>query len=564
MTLQKLQSLEAPGEEGEEMYHQNFMFSPDSRVLTACSYGRGEVLVVSWDLPTGATAGVTRWDIPKGIYYAYLHITYSTNGRLVAVLHKYDDQPISISICDIVSSKRMHNIDPTINAIPCGLWTHEESLWFTTIDQTIVGATGTWSRSITVWKVGFTPGATITRVETFPLSEIFTFPMYTYIHSPQSSAYSQPFPTTRLPVVLLDGPNFLVLEARTSKVLLYLQDINEPLGITYSSGGSFFVCSIPESGIYLWKDSPTGYVLHGKLPLPTPSSTPVLSPNGESIIVISDFVVKFWRTESLAITPSDGFVGALRQTDNFILQFLPHRSLAVVSRNGDSTVTLLDFGTGDPQLTVNAGVKVRGLGATEDTVVVISDEGATTWKLLRGIFTPGATMDVADSIQTVYFDPRKSWDTIEPRSMSPDSRYILIRELSGDLLLHSATTGKLLGRIYAQGEAYWFTPDGRTVGVTTSEDEGTLFEIRNHSNILGVTIDIEHGKYGCPYTSSDYRVTDGGWILGPGNERLLILPPLWRSHTRRRMWNGQFLALLHGTLSVPVIIELTKPTSLSK
>ena len=555
VTLQKLQSLEFPG---EKKYYWNLVFSPDSRGLTACGYDGGYMFVVIWDLQTGGTTGVTRWDKPKRNYMAYPHLAYSTNGKMVAVLHRDRDQPIFISVCDIVS-KLTHNIDTAINAIPCGLWTHGEFLWFATIDQIPVEATG--PKSITVRKVGLTPTAVIIAVETFPVPEGVTLSKFTRVDFPQFSACSQPLLTPSLPVVFCDRCDILVLDARNSKILLHLQDFDEFLGATCSSGGGFFACSIPGSGIYLWKDSPTGYVLRGKLPLPARFCTPLLSPNGESIIIISDFAIKLWRMKTLPITPSDTFVEAPRQTGNFILQFLPHRSLAVVSRNGGSTVTLLDLGSGNPQLTINTGIKVLGLGATEDAVVVISDGGATTWKLPGGSFLPGAAVNVADSAQTVHFDTR-SRNTLDTGSISPDSRYILIQDSTGRYMLYSATTGKLFYQLKVGGDGHWFTPDGRNVGAI-SANKGCLLEITTQSHLRSVEmINIEQGRYGCPHTSPNYQVTDGGWILGPSKERLLILPPLWRSYTLRRRWNGQFLALLDGLLPEPVILELPNALSL--
>ena len=559
VTLQKLQSLKFPG---DEVYSWNLIFSPDSRTSTACGYDTRNMFVVTWDLQTGGIVGVIEWDIQNRDYKGDPYITHSTSGRMVAILHEYHDQPISISVCDIVSSKRTYDVDTAINAAFCGFWTHGESLWFAAIDWIAIGATG--PSSITVWKVGFTPGAAITEVETFPVPESVTLSDSTSVRFPQHSAYSQPLPTPHLPIVLRDNSSVLVWDARTSKILLHLQGNYKPWGITCSSGGHFLVCSIQGPGIYLWKDSPTGYVLHGKLPLPTLSSIPLLSLNGESIIVISDSMIKLWHTESLPITPSKSFTGATPETDNFLLQFLPHRSLAVVSREGENAVVFLALGSGDPQLTINTGVEVRGLGAIEDTVVVISDKNATTWKLPGGSFLPGTTMNVADSTQTVDFGVSRR-GRLEIGSISPDSRYILAKELYWQLHLHSATTGKILNTIQVQGEAYWFTPDGRNVGVitSTSENKGSLFEITTQGHLRLVdAIDIEQGKYGCPYTSANYQVTDGGWILGPSKERMLILPPLWRSHTWRRMWNGSFLALLHSETCHYGVTEIIVPPAI--
>jgi hypothetical protein len=74
---------------------------------------------------------------------------------------------------------------------------------------------------------------------------------------------------------------------------------------------------------------------------------------------------------------------------------------------------------------------------------------------------------------------------------------------------------------------------------------------------LGYTIDPEHPPEGYPWAPSHgYQVTDDWWILGPDGKRLLMLPPLWHSNVVQHVWKGQFLALLHGELSEPVIMEL--------
>ena len=70
--------------------------------------------------------------------------------------------------------------------------------------------------------------------------------------------------------------------------------------------------------------------------------------------------------------------------------------------------------------------------------------------------------------------------------------------------------------------------------------------------------DITDGLWGCPWGSPHgYKVTIDGWTLSGDEKRLLMLPPLWQSQLDvDRVWNGKFLALLHGTLPEPVILEL--------
>jgi hypothetical protein len=70
-------------------------------------------------------------------------------------------------------------------------------------------------------------------------------------------------------------------------------------------------------------------------------------------------------------------------------------------------------------------------------------------------------------------------------------------------------------------------------------------------------VEVKHPPEEYPWSSScGYQVTDDWWILAPDGKRLLMLPPPWRSHAVRRVWKGQFLALLYEGLSEPVILEL--------
>ena len=538
VTLQKLQSLRFSG--GFTLVGR-LIFSPDSRMLTSCGDYGGEVFVISWDRQTGCIVGVIRWYV-GGWQDAY--ITQSTDGKTVAVLHTdFHRLGCSICICEITSSKRTHHIDLPGNSLPCGFWTDGESLRFAITNWRAAESTG--AESITIWEVGFALGATVTKVKTLPTPEPVKFPVY----FPLSFTHPQSLPIPRLPMVFCGDVNFLVLDAQASKILLSLPNSNRAWRITCSSGGRFFACSVPGSGVHLWKDSPTGYELRGRLPSSSLSSTPLLSPDGESIVVISDSMVRLWPTKNFPNTPSDTVVEA-GKIDGFSLEFLPNRSLAAFSRRGDDTVTVLDFRSGAPQLTINAGMKVRGLGVMEDSIVAIGDKGATTWKLPGGRLLSEATMNVADSTQSIEFYPNYNEHLkVEAGFLSPDSRYIIVKEKAGEHLIIRATDGELIYGATLMENTLRPIPDGRTVGCS-KEDQYDAADA-----LMGVPVDPKRGNHGCPWKSPDYEVLDDGWVQGPSKERLLILPPLWRSHRGQRAWNGRFLTLLHGALPEPVILE---------
>ena len=559
MTLQKLQSLKSKSSSGY-VNPEILVFSPDSRILTSSGANGREMLVASWDLQTGGIMGMTRRELPDMNPLIGAYITHSTDGKMVAILRQSSYKSIAISIYDTVTCKYMHDVYTTGNTIFCGFWTHGKYIRLAAIGLMTGGPGPT---PITVWEIGFTPGATKTEVETLSIPESAKFLGSGGARLPQSIMHPRS-PLAPRPVVLVYSTrpsDVLVWDAQNSKILLHCQDTNHFGKSTFSSDGRFFACSTAKLEVHLWKESPIGYVLHGKLTPSTGFFTPLLSPNGESIVAFGDFMVKLWHTKSLATTPSNSSIEVPHQTNNFILELLPDRLLAAAMRQGGSTVTLLDLKSGRPQLTINTGMEARGLGVRGETIVVIGDREVTAWELPGGSFLPNATMNVTDNTWTISLGGSRR-NLLMLGLISPDFRYIAVKEVaSQELYIYSASTGKCLGHSFVQETGVWFTPDSQSIGYAISGSRGRVRKITAEGTLdwSHPIVDIEQGQWGCPYRSTrGYRLTSDGWILSPSGKRLLILPPLWRSpsYVKQQMWNGQFLALLHGTLPEPVIIEL--------
>ena len=240
--------------------------------------------------------------------------------------------------------------------------------------------------------------------------------------------------------------------------------------------------------------------------------------------------------------------------------------LAVVTHLGDDTVTVLDLKSGAPQLTINVGWKVYGLRVIGHTVVVISGKKVVTWNLLGGDFPTDTRVGIKDSAQTINIDSEQE-DTPIAASISPDLRYIAFsrhlrplfgppRGLARFLCVYDVSTMQLLPGVDRSSAAIWFTQGGHGIWCISGE-YAEVITIRGSSLHKGWFEDVRKGSGACPWSSSSgYDVTEDGWILGPGGRRLLMLPCLWlSSEPVRRVWNKQFLALLHGTLSEPVILE---------
>ena len=542
VTLQRLQILEP--QQGVYTHSRGLVFSPDSRILTSSGYRHEELYVESWDLQTGGVASTIRWQEPWTCLSGDPSIIYSANGKMVGVFYYHGDTKTNIFICDVVSGVCMysHSLGGDI-PIRNDIWTHGESLRFATANAT----------TITIWEVGFTSGVAPMEVETLPNPDGFN-------GSTRTGARFLPAPC-RLALALED--KVLVWDVQNSKCLLRCTDTGFRPRMSFSADGRLFACSTTGSDIYLWKESPTGYILHEILASSTASPSPLLSRNGDSIVAFGGPTIRLWRTKGFTAPPSSISTRAPQHTGNFILGFSPDGMLAAVAVQKDNTVTVLDLKSGVRQLTIDVGVEIYGLGVVGNTAVAIGDREVTTWNLPAGDCNPDARVGPEDSSWTISLGDLQGDHTVGA-SISPDSRHIALATTDsmglGYLRMYSASTGEYLGYSSTWGHTPWFAPDGCNLWCAHDSGNAQVWRVGGGGGVLEtlkLTVDIEHPPEGYPWGSPrGYRVTNDWWILGPNGKRLLMLPPPWQSDVGRRVWNGQFLVLLHGGLSEPVFLGL--------
>ena len=354
---------------------------PDSRMLTSFvrrSYCQAGGFLVSWDLQTGGVVSAIELEGPREMLTGKAYITYSVNGKAVAVLSRYESSTI-ISIYDVISGVYMHNVDHPALANPdlpletryvFKIWTHGESLRFATPGST----------AITIWEVGFVLGATPTGVETFTIPRCLfqtgfcrpieqRFMIRTEFHTA----------SCRLALARVGGP-LTVWDFRAAKSLLQSTDVAYDPSTTFSDG-RFFAHITSRLEVYFWKEPPTGYTLFVNFA----AHIPLFSPSGESIVTFSDIVVQLWHTKDFATSTSSVLTRLPLHSEDYLLEFFPGRPLAVTTQKKDQSVTVLDLVSGVPQLTINTSIEVYGLRLTDNIVVAIGDKKAITWNLLEGI-----------------------------------------------------------------------------------------------------------------------------------------------------------------------------------
>ena len=556
-TLHRLQSLIPPWK--RLACDPALAFSPDSRTLTRsghsahyCNHDQttitagGEVLAVTWDLQTGGVVSAIEWNGSDNVVSSEHPITYSMDGKMVAI-HSYGrGYRTIISIFDVPSGVHIRSVDVGRLDSSCQsyIWTHGESVRFAAAKST----------KITIWEVGFSLGAPAGKVETLlgpdHVNGGSTFEFLPAVYRVAFSPYR----------------NALVWDARNSISLLdHSDDISYPL-VTLSPDGHFCACSTSGSAICLWKESPTGYALHGKLSPGGKAPTPVFSPDGKSIIIYSGSTIQLWHMNSFTSTPSCTSVQLPQRTENFVLDFLPDRSSTVIARQKDSIVALIDLKSGSQKLTLETSMEVYGVRVIENTIAAIGHKKVITWNLPVGNPLPDVKLNIEDSTQTIHLrggPSGKGRHRVIAASISPDFHHILLVTIavtSGDLRLYCASTGQYLGYTdgYTKVGISWFAPGGDVICCAVGGRKADVWAFMGNSLVHKMVVDdIQHGSWGCPWGSGcGYQVTDDGWVLGLGGKRLLMLPPPWQSDVVDQVWNGQFLSLLHATLPEPVIIEL--------
>jgi WD40 repeat protein len=546
VTFQWLQTFELP----QNMVTHNgvLIFSPDSHVLTCINGGTFglEQFVTSWDLQTGGIVSVIKWQGPKQIPQGKPSIAYSANGKMVGIVYWYHGHT-SICVCDVISGTQMHSHLFRGTTLPLDvIWTHEESFRFATAS----GAT------ITIWEILFVSSSPPTVVETLHAPGML--PLYFIVGSTQHMRPVQLLPAPcRLAIV--SHCQVLVWDIQNSKYLLDCIGPSFHPAMSFSSNGHFFACSTTGSDVYLWKESPTDYGLHNVLTPKIMCPTPLLSPNGESIAILHFHTIQLWHTNQSTTSPSRISTPQLR---NFLLDFSLDGTFAIVTMRKNDMVTVLNLKSGVLQWSINTGMKIWGIRVVGNTIVVIGDWKVAAWDLPVGGCVPNVGVGLEDSSWTTNLSS-SCLDSVIGASISPDFHCVAIITKGGptfELYTFNASTGKQLDHCQTMGRIPWFAPDGCDVWCIARDGGANVWRAGGEQNLLDhleQKVDIEHLPEGYPWRSSyGYQVTDDWWILGPDGKRLLMLPPAWQSYAVRRVWKGQFLALLHEGLSEPVILEM--------
>ena len=554
-TLSQLSTFEyPPGFDGKDL-----CFTPDGCFLTQFSpHGP-----LSWDIQTGGPLKTSQF-VHNQIPLSFSS-TYSIDGKMIAVArknpppdhkdgndHSSHNNSHSITIFNLFGTLMHTHSVPEGPIIP-PIWTHGQCLQFATMKQSF----------ITIWEIAFSSTCRPTEVKSLPVPDgIADGKKFLFFPSLSQLAFTL-------------GDTIQIWDAKASKLLLktlpefQVTRHNSSWG-SFSFDGCFFACLVT-TGVYIWKESPSGYILHQKLVFPTPvhPRAPHFSPNGELIIITHDSKIYLWPTIDQILPPHNSPTGD-DDVNGFVLGFSPNEPLVAFVPWRKSVIKILNLQSGDLLLATDMNVEICCMWMTENTVVAVGENGDIVSCDLSGenhTFKPGA--NIKNSVLTTISSGSVQYPSVDifgaDISLSPDRSWIAVPVCTNlrdtvqyFLVVCDVSTGRCLGSVETTTlSTPIFSFDGHWIWDAEHYFMWEIFEDSRSGTIeLKSLEEAVPPPELCPFDSTcGYEVTDDRWVLSPTREQLLWLPQHWRSNWRRRIWNRQFLGLNHEELSDVVILE---------
>jgi len=449
-----------------------------------------------------------------------------------------------IRIYNIHSGERIHT-HQCVGSL-AGMWANSGSLQFAIIVP---------AEKMSVCGIAFAPGhcyENVTDTLAAPPGINLTTPLL-FSPSPYRVSY-------------ILGHTLKVWDPQGRRYLLSNEDASfNGSAMAFSPDGGFFACGTVGSDIYLWKGHTSGYAFYRKLPSSFTSPAPLFSPDNKSVIAWGRSMLQLFSLEDSATPAPDDTFQTSGQKRPFILEFSPDNSSVAFARLGDKVVTVIDLKSCARRIVIDAGTEVYGLKFSDDAIAVGCRQELIVWDLSKGGGASDGKATIKDSVRTTGL---RSLVTRRPEftSISPD--LLMLAETwsgrktgnVGSIVVYDVETGVQIWGTKVDCDKPWFSPDGGQIWCDVGAGEERGWSVVKTSGLDEIELVPLTGSppETWPWRSScGYTVTDDGWIHNCKGKPLMLLPPSWISNERNvRVWNGRFLALLHSTLSQPVILEL--------
>ena len=172
-------------------------------------------------------------------------------------------------------------------------------------------------------------------------------------------------------------------------------------------------------------------------------------------------------------------------------------------------------------------------------------------------------MGPQDRAQTIYLNDNLRDAGVIAASISFDLSHVAfitqsILKQERRLYVYSTSTGRRVGYALVKGNTLWFAPGRLDIwcAVGNKAEVWRVIQEGLHESTRAGLRAIDGKSLETPWGPPRGYKTQHGWILGPGGKSLLMLPHPLVLDAVEQVWKGQYLALLHWSLSEPVILEL--------
>ena len=467
-------------------------------------------------------------------------------------------------------------------------WVYEGSLRYAAIS---------FDNAINIYELQFPISAPL-----FSLVESFPIPSHNarFSFSPVSSHAS--FVTVK---------KILIIDVRDPRILLQIDTVEllyMPPG-HFSPDGLFFACGTYErDGVFVWKNTSTGYIPWSNLKLRSPFAGFSFSPASTSILSWGSGGIQLLHPEDCLGLPFPSSTMPHHRQGTHLVAYSAGGTHIATARQLDSWEVILDPLSGTPRQFIDTGVQIWDIGIVGNTVFVVDKDRIVGWHLEvggEGHGADGAGMMVVD--ETVAIGVCGEHLTLSrdcSRIAFADGKTVFLYDVKAREILDKCVVDMEVIDIRLSPNQHGIqvtmrslpprpsTSSSSSKHLTSSKHFGlpkrlTRSKPVNECNFerpspwdyiyyfmeLGITKDggfvndtpREHLHSTWPIRrhlqSHGYRIGSGfGWVEDSRGNKLLWLPPSWRTLDGLDLkWDGNFLALLGGHNPVPIIIEFQSP-----
>jgi len=507
------------------------MFMP-RLTSTTRQYQPLKVLVV-WDTQTGTV--ILRRDDINSTGEMWFH----GDQQKITVIEK------DLYTYDVLNSVQPYQVNIPLQYYQLGAhWTYKDTLRFSTSSH------NNGETVINIFE--FQPASTSVHVIS-SLSIPSRFGSFSF--SPASSHASF---VTEKDIVILDIQNSkLLLQVQRPKKLYATQGY-------FSPDGHFFACSKLEHEIFIWQNTPTGYIPWTSLRPRLPFYLLEWSPTSISIMCRGKGRIQVLHLENHPTSLSSNDAKPNPQNQKHLVAYSADKAYVATAQQSSGVITIIDCVLGTPLQSIKTNMRIRDIKIVGNTIFVMD-----TRKLVRWDFEGGRVVHGASDAGGITVNKALTIDAhIKRLALSHDCSQVAFAK-GKNLFLYDMKTQKTFTRdmdntiisvqFSADGDQLWYVGAHKTyyfMGLEMVEDWSSTEVIKGDSKD-GQLLFNRVSPYG-------YHIGERSqWVKDHRGKKLLWLPPNWRINGWKEFrWDGNFLALLHEHHKEPIVIEFPLPATI--